>query len=53
MADLHKGIRAIHNNVVTINGDTQEDIIAWDKDDNKVSINSNFERPFRSFITLL
>ena len=39
MADLHKGIRAIHNNVVTINGDTQEDIIAWDKDDNKVSIN--------------
>jgi hypothetical protein len=39
MADLHKGIRAIHNNVVRINGDTQEDIIAWDKDDNKVSIN--------------
>ena len=39
MADLHKGIRAIHNNVVGINGDTQEDIIAWDKDGNKVSIN--------------
>ena len=39
MADLHKGIRAIHNNVVTINGDTQEDIIAWDKDGNTVSIN--------------
>ena len=39
MADLHKGIRAIHNNVVTIHGDTQEDIIAWDKDGNTVSIN--------------
>jgi len=39
MADLHKGIRAIHDNVVTINGDTQEDIIAWDKDGNTVSIN--------------
>jgi|TARA_B100000900_G_C20261621_1_gene586232 hypothetical protein len=39
MANLHKGIRAIHNNVVTINGDTQEDIIAWDKDGNTVSIN--------------
>ena len=39
MADLHKGIRAIHNNVITINGDTQEDIIAKDKDGNTVSIN--------------
>ena len=39
MANLHKGIRAIHDNVVTINGDTQEDIIAWDKDGNTVSIN--------------
>jgi len=39
MANLHKGIRATHNNVVGINGDTQEDIIAWDKDGNTVSIN--------------
>jgi len=39
MADLHKGIRAIHDNVVTIHGDTQEDIIAWDKDGNNVTIN--------------
>jgi hypothetical protein len=39
MADLHKAIRAIHDNVDTINGDTQEDIIAWDKDGNTVSIN--------------
>ena len=39
MADLHKGIRAIHDNVVTINGDTQEDIIAWDKNGNEISIN--------------
>ncbi len=37
--NLHKAIRAIHNEVVTINGDTQETIIAWDKDGNEVSIN--------------
>ena len=39
MADLHKAIRAIHNNVVTINGDTQENIIAKDKDENNITIN--------------
>ena len=39
MADLHKAIRSIYNEVITINGDTQEDIIAWDKDGNTVSIN--------------
>ena len=39
MADLHKGIRAIHNNVVSINGDTQEDIIATDINGDEVSIN--------------
>ena len=38
MADLHKAIRAIHNNVVTINGNGQEDIIAWDENGNKISI---------------
>ena len=27
MADLHKAIKAIHNLVVTINGDTQETIV--------------------------
>ena len=37
--DLHKAIRAIHNEVVTINGDTQETIIAWDKNGNEISIN--------------
>ena len=37
--DLHKAIRAIHNSVVSINGDTQETIVAWDKDGNEVSIN--------------
>ena len=37
--NLHKAIRAIHNEVVTINGDTQEDIIAWDKDGNEIEIN--------------
>jgi len=39
MADLHKGIRAIHNNVITINGDTQEDIIAKDINGDEVTIN--------------
>ena len=38
MADLHKAIRAIHNNVVTINGNGQVDIIAWDENGNKISI---------------
>ena len=39
MADLHKAIRTIHNNTVSINGDTQETITAWDKDENEISIN--------------
>mgnify|MGYP003136738856 CR=1 FL=1 len=39
MADLHKAVRAIHDNVVIINGDTQEDIVAKDKDGNNVTIN--------------
>ena len=39
MKDLHKSIRAIHNSVTTINGDTQETINAWDKDGNEISIN--------------
>ena len=39
MADLHKAIRTIHNEVVTINGNEQSDIIAWDKDNNKIEIN--------------
>ena len=37
--NLHKAIIAIHNNVVTINGKTQETIVATDKDGNEVSIN--------------
>ena len=36
---LHKAIRAIHNEAKIINGNTQEDIIAWDKDGNEISIN--------------
>ncbi|MDA7625497.1 hypothetical protein N8666_00635 [bacterium] len=39
MADLHKAIRAIHNLVVTINGDTQETIVAKDASENIVTIN--------------
>ena len=39
MADLHKAIRAIHNSVVSINGDTQETIVATDNSGNTVSIN--------------
>ena len=39
MADLHKAIKATHVSVVSINGDTQETIIATDKDGNEVTIN--------------
>ena len=39
MSNLHKAIRSIHNKVVTINGDTQNDIIAKDKNGNDVTIN--------------
>ena len=39
MADLHKAVRAIHSNVVIINGNTQEDIVAKDKDENNITIN--------------
>ena len=39
MADLHKAIRAIHNEVITINGDTQETIVAKDKDGNNINVN--------------
>jgi hypothetical protein len=39
MANLHKAIRAIHNSVVSINGDTQETITATDNNGNEVSIN--------------
>lgn len=37
--DLHKAIRAIHSNAVTINGGTQETIIAKDSNGNQVNIN--------------
>jgi hypothetical protein len=37
--DLHKAIRAIHNSVISINGDTQETIIAKDINGNQVNIN--------------
>lgn len=39
MADFHKAIRAIHNNAVTINGDTKEDITALDSSGNNITIN--------------
>ena len=39
MSDLHKAIRAIHNNVITIQGDTKEDIVALDSSGNNVTIN--------------
>ena len=39
MADLHKAIRAIHNSVVSINGDTQETIVATDVNGDEVNIN--------------
>ena len=37
--DLHKAIRAIHNSVVTINGDTQETIVATDSNGAEVTVN--------------
>ena len=37
--DLHKAIRAIHNSVVTINGDTQETIVATDNNGAEVTVN--------------
>mgnify|MGYP003646013754 FL=1 len=39
MANLHKAIRAIHNSVVIIDGDTQETIVAKDVSENIVTIN--------------
>ncbi len=39
MADLHKAIRAIHNNVVTINGDSKANMVAVDASGNNVTIN--------------
>jgi hypothetical protein len=39
MANLHKAIFATHDNVNSINGDTQETIVAKDEDQNIVSIN--------------
>tara|TARA_R100000773_G_C4163023_1_gene79995 strand:- start:46 stop:324 length:279 start_codon:yes stop_codon:yes gene_type:complete len=38
MADLHKAIRAIHNNVVYVRGETKENIVAKDIDEKEVSI---------------
>ena len=39
MADIHKAIRAIHNTVIYISGETKENIIAKDIDGNEVNIN--------------
>ena len=39
MSNLHKAIYKTHSNVKTINGDTQNDIIAKDKNGNDVTIN--------------
>ena len=39
MADFHKAIRAIHNDAVTINGNTKEDITALDSSGNNITIN--------------
>ena len=38
MSNLHKAIRSIYDEVISINGDTQETITAWDKDANEVNI---------------
>ena len=36
--DLHKAILKIHTNVVTVNGDTRETIIALDNNGNQVNV---------------
>jgi hypothetical protein len=36
--DLHKAIRSIHNSVATINGSSQDDIVATDNSGNQVTI---------------
>ena len=38
MADLHKAIMSIHSNVVTVHGNLQDDIQAWDANGNTVTI---------------
>ena len=47
--DLHKAIRATHNEVISINGDTQETIVAWDQNNNEVNIDwtlvNNWQEP--------
>ena len=39
MADLHKAIRAIHNNVVHIVGETKDNIKAYDSSESEVTLN--------------
>jgi len=38
---LHEAIREVHNNAVTINGDSFEDVQVWDSDGNTVTINND------------
>lgn len=38
MADLHKAIMSIHNNVVTVHGNLQNEIQAWDANGNTITI---------------
>ena len=38
MADLHKAIRAIHSNAVTINGNNKDDTVAVDNSGNTITI---------------
>ena len=37
--DLHKAIYSIHTNTKTINGDTQDTIVAKDENGNEITIN--------------
>ena len=39
MADLQKAIMAIHNNAVTVSGNSKEEMIALDSNGNNVTIN--------------
>ena len=39
MADLHKAIRAVHSDVVNINGNDKTNITAFDASENEITIN--------------
>jgi len=39
MSNIHKAIRSIHNQVITIHGNNENDIIALDENGNEITVN--------------